>query len=260
MPLIPHPRRRRRQAERGLTLVEHLAELRTRLLISLAAVAVGAIVGWVLYERVFDLLTDPYVQVCRSLPEQNRPLNGCTNALFATGPTEGFLVRFKLSTFTGLVLALPIVLYELWRFITPGLTRRERRFAIPFVLSSLLLFALGTWFAFLMLPRGLDLLLGFAGDTIVFILTVDRYLGFVLFLILAFGFAFEFPLILIFLALVRVVSTKRLRAWRRYAYLVITIGAAVITPSQDPYTMLALAIPLALFYEAAILVARLFKR
>jgi sec-independent protein translocase protein TatC len=260
MPLIPHPRRRRRAAERGMTVVEHLSELRTRLVVSLVAVALGAVVGWVIYRPVFELLTDPFVKACRDLPAAIQPPQGCEHALIAVSVTEPFLVRFKVSTFTGLGLALPIVLYELWRFITPGLTRRERRLAIPFVLSSLLLFALGATFAFLVLPRALTFLLGFSGDTIVPLLTVDRYLGFILFLILAFGLTFEFPLVLLFLALARVITTTQLRRWRRYAYLGVTIAAAVITPSQDPYTMLAMAVPMALFYEAAILVARLFKR
>jgi sec-independent protein translocase protein TatC len=260
MPLIPHPRRRRAQAERGMTIVEHLAELRTRLLVVIVALAVGSIAGWILYEPVFDILTGPYVKACRELPLRIQPPQGCDHSLIVVSVTEPFLVRFKVSVFTGLGLALPVVLYELWRFITPGLTKRERRLAIPFVLSSLVLFALGTLFAFVTLPRALTFLLGFAGDTLVPFLTVDRYIGFILFLILAFGLAFEFPLVLIFLALVRVVDTRKLRRWRRYAYLFITIAAAVITPSQDPYTLLAMTLPMWLFYEAAILVARAFKR
>lgn len=259
MPLIPHPRRRRVQAERGMTLVEHLTELRTRLLISLVAVALGGVAGWFLYEPVFDLLIEPFSDACRNLPDEVRPPTGC-DSLIARSPTEPFLVRFKVSLFTGLVIALPVVLYELWRFITPGLTKRERRLAIPFVLSSIALFALGTWFAFVTLPRALRFLLGFAGTDLVPLLTVDSYIGFIIFLILAFGLSFEFPLILIFLSIVRVVSVQKLRRWRRYAYLLITVAAAVITPSQDPYTLLAMTVPMWLFYEVSILVARAFRR
>jgi sec-independent protein translocase protein TatC len=259
MPLIPHPRRRRRRAEKGMTVIEHLEELRTRLVVSVIAVTLGALAGWFLFGPVFDLLKRSYVEACVGLPAQVQPPNGC-DVLYGQRVTEPFLVRFKVSLFTGLLIALPVVLYELWRFITPGLTKRERRMAIPFVISSLLLFALGTWFAFLTLPRGLRFLLGFAGLDIVVLPSVDQYIGFILFLVLAFGIAFEFPLILIFLALARVISSRTLRRWRRYAYLGVTITAAVITPSQDPYTLLAIAVPMAVFYEVAILIARLFKR
>lgn len=257
MPLIRRTRRRR-DSTRAMSVVEHLEELRTRLLVSLLALAVGAVAGWLLYEPVFRLLTNGYEDACRALDPRIRPPTGCK--LIATAVAEPFLVRFKVSVFTGLVIALPVILFELWRFITPGLTRRERRLALPFVLSSLALFSLGAWFAFLTLPRGLRFLLSFAGTQVVPILTVGSYVGFIIFLILAFGLAFEFPLVLIFLSWVRVVSSQKLRRWRRYAYLSVTIAAAVITPSQDPYTLLAMAVPMALFYEAAILVARALKR
>ncbi|MBI4261804.1 MAG: twin-arginine translocase subunit TatC [Actinobacteria bacterium] len=243
-----------------MTIVEHLTELRTRLIVSLVAVAVGAVVGWLVYEPVFRLLTSPFVQACRQLAPEIRPPQGCEQALIVVSVTEPFLIRFKVSVFTGLGIALPVVLYQLWRFITPGLTRRERRLAIPFVLSSVVLFALGTWFAFITLPRALAFLLGFAGTTLTPLLTVDRYVGFVLVLILAFGLTFEFPLLLVFLSLVRVITSRQMRRWRRYAYLSVTIVAAVVTPSQDPYTLLAMALPMVLFYELAIIVARLFKR
>jgi sec-independent protein translocase protein TatC len=173
---------------------------------------------------------------------------------------EPFLIRFKVALFTGLAIALPIILYQLWRFITPGLTRKERRLAFPFVLSSLLLFALGGWFAYLTLTKGLHFLLGFAGTTIVPFLTVDRYINFVLFMGVAFGLSFEFPLVLLMLCWVHVLSSSKLRAWRRWAWLGITVYAAVITPSQDPFTQLAMMIPMIVFYEVVILVARAMKR
>src|SRR5204863_3940498 len=147
-----------------------------------------------------------------------------------------------------------------WRFVTPGLTRKERRLAFPFVAASLVLFALGGWFAFLTLTKGLHFLLGFAGDSIVPLLTVDRYINFVIFMVLAFGLSFEFPLVLIMLCWVRVLSSQRLRHWWRWAILFIAIYSAVITPSQDPYTQLAMMVPMYLFYEGSILVARLMKR
>jgi sec-independent protein translocase protein TatC len=241
-----------------MSVIEHLEELRSRLVIALVAVGVGTIVGWAFYSWTFKLITNPYCGVLQHLPREVRPPTGCK--LVFTGVVEPFLIRFKIAAFSGIAVALPVVLYELWRFIVPGLTRTERRMALPFVGSSLLLFALGGWFAYLTMAKGLRFLLGFAGTSIVPLLTVDRYINFVLFLVVAFGLSFEFPLVLISLCWVRVLSSQRLRAWWRWAYLSIAVFAAVITPSQDPYTMTAMMVPMILFYELSIIVARAMKR
>jgi sec-independent protein translocase protein TatC len=252
MPLIPGRRRRPRDA--SMTIVQHLDELRRRLIICVTAVGVGSIAGFVFYRRILDLLQQPYKDAIRSLPET------LTENLIVTTPTEPFLAFLKVGLFSGLLIALPVILFQLWRFITPGLTKRERRLAIPFVLSSLVLFAGGGVFAFSILPRGLSFLFSFGGDNLVPLLTIDRYLSFLFFLILAFGLAFELPLVLLFLAGVRVISSAQMRRWRRYAALGTVVFAAVATPTQDPYTMLLMWVPLYLMYEGAILVARLLKR
>ncbi|MBI2237857.1 MAG: twin-arginine translocase subunit TatC [Actinobacteria bacterium] len=241
-----------------MSLVEHLEELRRRLFISLGATGVGAIGGWFLYERVLRLLKDPFCATLRHLPKQSRPPTGC--AFVFNGVLDPVIIKLKVVVFLGLFIALPIVLYQLWAFIVPGLTRRERRLAVPFVLSSMVLFALGGLIAYLTLPKGLGFLLGFAGSGFVPLLTGDRFLGFVMLLTLAFGLSFEFPIVLIFLSSVGVVSSQQLRSWRRSAILSIAIFAAVITPSSDPYTMTAMMVPMYLFYEAAILVARFMKK
>ena len=259
MRLIPRSLRRDRDPSRSMTVIEHLTELRRRLTIALATVVLGAIVGWIFYEPVIDFLTRSYVAACETLDPENQPPQGCDD-LATFGVLGPFVIRLKISFFTGLALAMPVVLFQLWRFVTPGLTKRERRLTIPFVLSSMVLFALGGFFAFLTMSRGLKFLLGFAGERLVPIITIESYISFIITLTVAFGLSFEFPLILIFLSWVRVVSTRRLRDWRRYAYLVIAISSAAITPSQDPYTMLAMMIPMLIFYEVAILVARLMKR
>jgi sec-independent protein translocase protein TatC len=145
-------------------------------------------------------------------------------------------------------------------FIVPGLTKKERRMSIPFVGSSFLLFALGALFAYITLPRGLSFLLGFAGSNFTPILTGDRFVAFVILVAVAFGLAFEFPVLLVFLEMVGVLSTEKLRKWRRFAFLGIAVFAAIITPSSDPYTMLAMTIPMWLFYEAAIIIGRLMKK
>ncbi len=252
------PRTRRKDPERTMTVVEHLEELRYRLIVSLGAIGVGSVAGWFLYDPVVRLLREPYCDTIEALPPGNRPPTGCS---FVFGsPLDAVVVKLKVVVFLGLAVALPIVLYQLWAFIVPGLTKRERRLAGPFVLSSVILFLVGALFAYLTLPRGLSFLLGFAGEFVVPLLTADRFLGFVMMLTLAFGISFEFPIVLIFLALAGVLSSQRLREWRRGALVVLAAFAALITPSADPYTMIALTVPLYLFYEAAILVARLMRR
>lgn len=259
MKLIPERlRRRRRDAEGTMTLVEHLEELRYRLMVALGAIAVGSVVGWFLFDGVVDLLLNPYCDYWETVPERVRPTSECT--LFYSGALEPALIKFKLVGFLGLFIALPIVLYQLWRFIVPGLTDRERKLAIPFVVSSMLLFALGAAFAYWTLPKALGFLLGFAGQQFVPLLTGDRFLSFVMLVALSFGIAFEFPIVLIFLTAAGVISTAQLRRWRRGAILFIAVFAAIITPSSDPYTMLAMSIPMWLFYEGAIIVGRLLKR
>lgn len=241
-----------------MTLVEHLEELRYRLVIIVVAIAVGSAIGWALYDRVVRLLLDPYCDYYATIPERVRPTPECT--LFFSGTLDAVLIKLKLVAFLGLFVALPVVLYQLWAFVVPGLTKRERRLAIPFVVSSVLLFALGALFAYWSLPRALGFLLGFAGDLVVPLLTGDRFFSFVMLLALAFGLSFEFPIALVFLQAAGVVGTDQLRHWRRPAILFIFVFAAVITPSGDPYTLLAMSVPMVLFYEAAIIVGRFMGR
>jgi sec-independent protein translocase protein TatC len=258
MPVIP--KRRRRARDRTMTVMEHLEELRKRLIISVIAVGAGSIVGFVFYDPIFRLLLRPYRSAVANLPPEIIPPGNLAGNPIATTPAEPFLTYVKIGLFTGFLLALPVLLYQLWRFITPGLTSRERRLAIPFVVASVVLFAAGTAFAFLMAPRGLQFLLSFGGQNLVPLLTIDRYLGFLIFLVMAFGLGFELPLVLVFLAAAGVVDSSQMRRWRRWAFLGTAIFAAVATPTQDPYTMLLMWIPLYLLYEAAILVSRLMKR
>ncbi len=253
-------RRRRRDSTSTMTMVEHLDELRRRLISSVIAVAVGAVAGWFLYTPVFRLLSNPFCDFIRDVPrlaiDPDRPCR-----LVYLSVAEPFVTKLKLVVFIGFAVALPVVLYQLWRFITPGLTTRERRFAIPFVLSSVALFALGTWLAILTLPKALSFLLGFAGTSrVIAVVSMGKYVSFLVLLILAFGVAFEFPVLLMSLTMVGILSSAKLREWRRYSYLFIAIAAAVITPSQDWFTMTAIMVPLIVFYELSILISRLLKR
>jgi sec-independent protein translocase protein TatC len=151
---------------------------------------------------------------------------------------------------------MPFIAYQLWRFITPGLKPSEKRFAIPFALASTCLFVAGVAVAFLTLPKAIDFLVSMGGDGIAVFFQADRYLRFVLFMGLAFGLTFEFPLVLVFLSMVGALSSAAmLRAWRPAAAVII-VAAAVITPSQDPISLFAMAVPMWTFYFAAAAIAR----
>lgn len=233
-----------------MTVVEHLTELRRRIIISIIAVTLAAIVCFIFSEAIIRFFVNYYRDAT----------HGEKNALIFLGPLDAFLTRIKIATYGGIVLALPVWLFELWRFITPGLNPNEKRYAIPFVFSSIALFALGGYIALLTLPKALEFLLDIGGSQLRPELTADKYLGLVSLMIIAFGVAFEFPVVLMFLLLARVVTTTQLRRWRRPAILIIVIFAAVITPSQDPYSLFAMAVPMYVFYEIVIIIGRVLKR
>ncbi|HEX8003060.1 MAG TPA: twin-arginine translocase subunit TatC [Mycobacteriales bacterium] len=249
-------RRPRTPDDSRMTLVEHLTELRSRLVKSLVAVAIGAIAAYVLWEPIFEFLKQPYC----SLPADRRfnGANGCD--LAALGVLDQFLVRMKVALMVGTLGAAPVWLWQLWAFVTPGLHPRERRWAVPFVTASLVLFGAGATFSYVTLDKGLGFLLGIGGSGVVTVLTIDRYLSFVTLMLLAFGVSFEFPLLMIFLNIIGVTPTARLRQWRRGMFFGLSVFAAVITPSQDPFTFLAMWLPMCLFYEVAILFGRVRDR
>jgi sec-independent protein translocase protein TatC len=238
-----------------MTLAEHLRELRRRLLISLVAIVAGTIVAFVFHHTILSVLTRPYCH----LPASYRLVSGrCT--LVVTGVLDAFTVTLKLSLYAGLVLSSPVWLWQLWRFVTPGLHQNERRYAVGFVGSSVLLFATGAVVAYLTLANGLHFLLGFATGGLTSLLTFDSYLSYVVALVLVFAVSFEFPLLVIMLNLVNVLSYERLRRWTRMVVFGIFAFAAVATPTQDPFTMLALAVPITALYGASLGVAYLHDR
>ena len=236
--------------------MDHLVELRKRLLFSFAAIAICGIVVFIFYSSVLSFLSGPYEQVTRGSPGCGR--DGCK--LIVTGPLEPLMVRLKIAGYGGLALAIPFVMWQIWRFIVPGLHRRERRYAVGFVVGSVVLFVLGCVVAWFTVEKALDFLLGIGGEGLRPLIDADKYLTLVMLMIAAFGIAFEFPLLLIFLLLVGAVNTVQLRQVRRYAAVGITIFAAIITPSQDPFSLLFMAVPLYIFYEASILIGRVMKR
>jgi sec-independent protein translocase protein TatC len=233
-----------------MTVVEHLTELRRRIIIAIIAITLGGIVCFIFSESIIKFFVEYYKDATA----------GDRNQLIFLGPLDGFITRVKVATYGGIVLALPIWLWELWRFITPGLNRNEKRYAIPFVLTSIVLFALGGVVALLTMPKALEFLLNVGGDQLTPELTADKYLSFVSLMIVAFGAAFLFPVVLVFLLLARVLTTRQLRRWRRPAIVIIVVFAAVITPSQDPYSLFFLVVPMYIFYESSIIIGRVLQR
>jgi sec-independent protein translocase protein TatC len=246
-----------RAAGGQMSLIEHLAELRHRIFVCAIAVAVGAVVMFILFPPILNILEGPYRDVTAG--RGACPSDGCD--LIATDPLAPFLVRLKVAGYGGLALALPIVMWEIWRFVVPALHANERRYAIPFVIAVVVLFAAGCVMAWFTINKALEfLLVGSVGGEIQPFVTADKYLTLITLMFLAFGVAFEFPVLLVFLLLAGVVNTDQLRHARRWALLGIMIFSAVITPSQDPFSLMLMAVPLYIFYEAAILIGRLLKR
>lgn len=229
-----------------MSLIDHLEELRRRLMVVVAAVLVGAVAGFFLSRPLLILLRD-------RLPEGQR-------ALTFLGPADPLAAQLKIAGFLGIALAMPIILFEVWRFVTPGLTRRERRFIWPVMIAALLLFALGVGIGFLVIPYALNFLIGFADGVAEPSLTIDRYVGFVTTMMLAFGLALEFPIVLIGLARVGILSHRRLAAQRRWAFLAIVLFAIVLTPGGDPISPLILSSVMFILFEGSLLIIRLIRR
>lgn len=231
-------------------MLDHLAELRNRIFISLAAVAVGAAIAFYFSNDIIDFLVQYYKDASKNEHAK----------LILLGPVDGFVVRLKVATYGGIILALPIWLYELWRFVTPGMNPREKRYAIPFVASAIVLFALGALVAFLTLEPALKFLIDVGGPSQQASYSSEKYLSLVSLMIVAFGVSFEFPVVLVFLLIAHVLQVEQLQHARRWAVVGIFLFAAVITPSQDPYSLFFMAVPMCLFYEGSILIGRILRR
>ena len=236
-----------------MTLMEHLLELRRRIIISCIAVAVAAVAGWFLYPTVFRFLLHPYNRIA------SQSITG-GEALIATSPLEGFAIRIKLTVYVAIALAMPVLLWQVWQFVSPGLYRHERRYALPFIASSIMLFVLGASIAYWTLPRALEWLADIGGSDITQAYTAEKYFQLIAYMMLAFGIGFEFPILLIFLQMAGIVQPETLRKYWRHAIVVVAIVVAVATPSNDPFSMLALAVPLWLFYGVALLFGLLRDR
>jgi sec-independent protein translocase protein TatC len=223
-------------------------------LICVGSVGVLMIPAWFLYPWFIEILNQPY---CSALLGQNPEAN-CD--FLVTNILDPFSLRLKVAGYGGLFLAMPILLWQLWRFIAPGLYRRERRYAIAFVVTSLGLFVLGAFVAYMTLSKAVEFLVQIGGPDIDIRSGPQEFVRLSLFMMLAFGLGFEFPIVLVALQMLGVVTPQQLSSWRRQTVLVIVVLAAAITPSGDPFSLAALALPMYLFYELSILLGRLLAR
>ncbi len=233
-----------------MTLAEHLSELRRRVIICAVTFLVTATIAFILYSPILAFLKHPYCEVV--------PKNQCQ--LWVTSPLDGLSLRVRIAAYGGLFLAAPVILWELWRFITPGLKRHERRYAVAFVSATLVLFILGCALAYFTFPHALRFLDAIGGPGLRQIYNPISYLSLILLLMTLFGVAFEFPVVVVALELAGVVTPQQLSSWRRWAIVLIVVVAGVFTPSSDPFSMFALAVPLYIFYEVAIVIGRLARR
>jgi sec-independent protein translocase protein TatC len=238
-----------------MTFWDHLGELRTRLIRSLIAIAVGSAIVIALWNVfVVDFFVSPYCDVLRDI----RPDERCS--LFIRDPVEGFRTRLRVGFIGGIAIAMPVVLWQIWRFITPALKPNERRWAMPFVICGMILFVSGAALGYWTFPRALVFFIEFGGDFIDPLFGPAEYFNLITFLMLSFGLGFEFPILLIFMQLAGIVDHKQLARGRRFAIVGIVSLAAIITPTGDPITLGALSVPLYLFYEASIVIGWLLTR
>ena len=234
-------------ARAQMPLRDHLRELRRRLVISLLAIAAGTVVGWIYYEPIFDVISEPIQDVVDAAAAQGRDVR-----LVVAGVTDAFMLKVRVAVMAGMVLASPVWIYQLWAFVTPGLHTKERRWVYLFVVLSVPLFLSGVVLAYVLMPKGLEVLLGFTPQNVGNYLPVDRYLSFFIRMVIVFGIGFLTPLFIVGLNMIGVLSGKRLASAWRYIIFGVFVFAAVATPTGDPITMMMLAAPVMVLVGGAV--------
>ena len=236
-------------ADDKLPFTSHLDELRSRLIICIVAVLVGFVISYFFSEQLFDILVKP---LQKELPPDS--------LLIFTGLPEAFFVYLKLSFFAGIFLGAPVILWEIWAFVAPGLYDQEKKYIFPFVIFSTILFVIGIIFCyFIVFPFAFKFFMGYSSDLIKPLPSVKEYLSFSCKLLLAFGIIFELPIFILFLAKLGIVNEKMLRSQRKFAILGIFCVAAILTP-PDIVSQILMALPLLALYEISIYVAKLFGK
>lgn len=235
------------RAQSGMSIGQHLAEARRRLLICTVAILVLGTICFIGYTSILDWLSKPYCDIS--------PQHTCH--FIATGPLDGLSLRIKIAFFGGGLASTPVIFWQLWRFITPGLRQKERRYAVPFVSASIIFFLTGCLVAYLSFAHALKFLVAIGGHSLTPYYNPNQYLSLVILMMVAFGATFEFPVILVALEFAGVVSPQTLLRHWRPAIIGITIGAAVLTPSGDPVSMFVMMVPLIFFYFGSIGIGKL---
>lgn len=247
-----------------MSLFEHLAELRMRIIRSGLAVLIGSIIVMAMYDQVLGQLLKPYRDLCRRRGDDycgsSLNIEGGEVQLFNLDPIEGFSTRLRIAFYGGIILALPVLLWQLWKFIVPALHKSEKRYAMSFVGSSVLLFLAGGFIAFTTLERALEFLIDWAGADVDQAFQVQAYVRLVTLMVVAFGVGFTIPVLLVFLQLLGVLTPQVLLSAWRYAIVGTFLVAAAITPSGDPISLLALSVPMVVLYFVAILIGRIAQR
>lgn len=238
-----------------MPLTEHLRELRNRLVKSGIAIVIGMAIGWIYYPQLFAWVSAPFASVVAQAQADGHEVT-----LALTGVADPFVLQIQLSAVAGVVLASPIWLYQLWRFVTPGLHGHERRWAIGFAAAATPLFGAGVILAYTVLPYGLQVLFGFTPEGVENIVSVDKYLSFFIRTILIFGVGFLVPLLLVLLNFAGVLTGRRLLGWWRWIIIIVLVFAAVATPTGDPINLLLLAVPILLLVMVALGVCLLNDR
>lgn len=229
-----------------MPLMAHLRELRSRLFKGLLAIGLGAVVGWVYYTQIFEFITAPVTDVAEQLRAE-----GYNVELTLTGVTQAFTLQLRIAFLSGIVLASPFWIYQIWAFITPGLYRNERRYAMLFVAAAVPLFLAGVAVALWVLPKGLELLIGFTPQSVSNLLSVDTYLSFLIRTVIVFGIGFLTPIFIVGLNLVGILSADAIRRSWRWTVLAVFLFGAIATPTGDPLSMMLLAGPMLVLILAA---------